>query len=377
MAQIHFLFSAHLDSYKFNPYKPDGLRFVDVQTGLVVEIRGEGSGDEPWDGFGDLRVHAKLSLCATKDQICFVETLINDRIVMPNVTPVSLPYVLKSRGEVVNSHGQIAKGYFPTSEFLPRDLDELLISTGDELKKHADRFVKLLRWLSNANGKAEFQDDRDPRFDLFWKTTQEEYQHVPLPKQDPINLGALVGLQWTERSQQTFAELWPTNYEEPLGHQLLREAKGIAESNPRSSLLICYSALEVGTKQHIGASVPEALWLAQNSPSPPLLKILREYLPRLHKGKLSFENWKNVRPILNRTLIDFTEDRNRLAHRGEEIEGSLSDYLRLTEDLLYAFDVVEGHSWAVNRVSKEFADKLGWRQTDFNRVGAITLRLEQ
>lgn len=347
----------------FNPFKPEGLSFTDAQTGLEVEIRGEGSHDDPWDGFKDLKVRAKVSFCATEDQIGFVEKLINDRIVMPDETPVSLPYILKHRGEVVTSHGEIAKGYSPTSEFLPKELQELLISTGNELSEHADRFVKLLRWLSNADGQAEVREEKDSRFGLYWKTTQEEYHHVPMPKQGPFDLGMQAGLQWTDQNQQTFSELWRSDCEEPLGHQLLREAKGIVEQNPQSALLICYSALEVGTKQHIGTCVPGALWLAVNAPTPPLLKILIDYLPKIHDRNESLNNWSKINSLLKKTIKSFTEDRNRLAHRGEKIAGSLDDYLRLTENLLYAFDVFEGHDWAKDHVSKEFADKLGWEQT--------------
>ena len=60
---------------------------------------------------------------------------------------------------------------------------------------------------------------------------------------------------------------------------------------------------------------------------------------------------------------NFTKDRNRLAHRGESIEGSINNYLRITEDLLFAFDVFEGHSWAKTRVSNRFGELLGWDTT--------------
>ncbi|TYB84398.1 hypothetical protein [Oceaniovalibus sp. ACAM 378] len=128
----------------------------------------------------------------------------------------------------------------------------------------------------------------------------------------------------------------------------------------------------MGAKQHIGACVPDALWLAENSPTPPLLKILKDYLPKIHDGNESFYNWSRIRPLLNKTITSFTEDRNRLAHRGEKIAGTLDDYLRLTENLMYAFDVFEGHDWAKDHVSKEFADKLGWEQTSGHRLGSFT-----
>nr|WP_309503598.1 hypothetical protein [uncultured Roseovarius sp.] len=181
-AQIHFLLSERLDGYVFNPFRPEGLSFTDAKTGLVIEIRGMGKEDDPGFGFNNLELRAKISCDATEQQIGFVETLINERIVRPNETPITLPYSIE-RGEVVTCDGEVAKGYSPTSDFLPKDLDELCIAAGIKLEAQASRFVQLLRWLGNSNGPAAVREERDPRFSLFWKTIQECYHHVPLPKQ--------------------------------------------------------------------------------------------------------------------------------------------------------------------------------------------------
>lgn len=95
------------------------------------------------------------------------------------------------------------------------------------------------------------------------------------------------------------------------------------------------------------------------SPSPPLLKMLRDYLPQLHRDNPSFTNWKDTKKLLNK-VNSFTEDRNRLAHRGEAIVGFLNEYLTITSDLLYAFDVFEGHEWAKAKVSPSFRAAMKW-----------------
>lgn len=372
--QIHFLLSERLEGYVFNPHRPEGLSFTDEKTGVEIQIRASGGDGDYGYGHRDLKLLAKISCDATESQIGFVETLINERIVRPDETPIKLPYSL-NRGEVVTSHGELAEGFSPTSDFLPTELQELCFSTGNELEKHAIRFVKLLRWLENANGPAAVREEKDPRFSLFWKTVQENYHSVPWPRQGSLTLPMAAGLQWTGQNKQGFSELWQGDLKEPLGHQLLREAKGIAEHNCRSALLICYSALEVGLKQHLGACAPEARWLVKWSPSPPISKVLTDYLPEIHARNQNFNNWDETMSPIKKLMNGFTEDRNRLAHRGEQIKGSLDDYLRLTENLLYAFDVFEGHDWAKNHVSKEFAEKLGWEQT--NERSVVTLSLEQ
>lgn len=365
-AQIHFRFSMSLDGYVFNPFRPQGLDFKDAKTGLEISIRGPDQVGMPWDGFTDLRLYAKISCEATNRQICFVDKLINNRIIDPKETPISLPYFGRQK-ELITANGEISKGYYPTSSFLPKDLQDLCVSKGNELEQHSSRFVGLLRWMGNANGPAIFQERKDSRFGLYWKTTQDDYHGVPWPKQGPFELGIEAGLQWRDAGSEVFSALWHSNREEPLAHELLREAKGLAGVNNRSALLICYSALEVGLKQHIGACAPIAQWLAMHSPIPPILKILNEYLPEIHKNNPTFSNWISIKSRLNKKIDAFTKDRNKLAHRGEKLKGSVEDYIQLTEDLLYAFDVLEGSDWATNHVSREFANSLGWKQE--NRFG--------
>lgn len=361
--EIHFLLTERLQGYVFNPHRPEGLSFRDAATGVEFEIKAGGEEGDFGFGHSNLELRAKVSCHATERQIRFVDTLLNDRIVEPGESPVALPYLI-NENEVVSSEGKIAQGYSPTSDFLPTGLQELCDSTGKELAKHAVRFIQLLRWFEKANGPIKILDRSDQRSSLYWKTTQNNYHSIPRPKQGPFtfmvdNFG---GLTWSSEDKHTFSQLWNTENEcEPLGHQLLREAKGVVEISHRSALLICYSALEVGLKQHITKCAPDAGWLARYAPTPPLFKILRDYLPVLHGGKQAFEKWSAIKPEL-KLINQFAEDRNRLAHRGETISGSLNDYLRITEDLLFAFDVFEGRSWAKTRVSRRFGELLGWEQ---------------
>jgi hypothetical protein len=247
-------------------------------------------------------------------------------------------------------------------------MQELCISTAKELEENAVRFVQVLRWLEKADGPVNVRDVGEQCFGIYWGTTEEKYHHVPLPGKGPFEAtaiwGGFGGLTWSDEDQQTFADLWRNRSEnEPLGHQLLREAKGIVEHNSRSALLICYSALEVGIKQHISKCAPHAAWLAMYAPTPPLFNILRDYLPKIHIGKQDFKEWNNIKPELG-IIKKFVDDRNKLAHRGENTSESLDEYLRITEDLLYAFDVFEGHNWAKTRVSSRFGRLLGWHSAN-------------
>ncbi|SLN63824.1 hypothetical protein ROA7450_03353 [Roseovarius albus] len=359
MPQIHFILKASLHEYVFNPFRPEGLSFTDEANGLEIQIKCRGDESDSDFGHRNLELIAKVSRDATERQTNFVETLVVERIVKPDETPLNLPHFL-GNDEVIDLNGKIAPGYGPNVDILPRKLRELCVSTGKEMERHAIRFLQLLRWLEKVPGPEKIGYGPDIRGGLYWRTTQENYHAVPRRKRDAFTLLVGEGLKWSDETQRNFTQLWSnTGQQEPLGHQLLREAKNIADQNHRSALLICYSALEIGVKQHISKCAPDASWLAMYSPSPPLFNILRNYLPELHSGKRDFENWSEIKSELN-LVYDFTQDRNRLAHRGESIEGSLENYLRITEDLLYAFDVFEGHGWAKKQVSYKFAKLMDW-----------------
>lgn len=358
--QIHFLLSIPLEGYELNPNRPEGLSFTDMEKGLKIEILGCVDKSDPHFRHCNLKLHAKISCDVTERQCRFIDALLNDRIIDPDETPITLPYSVNDR-ELVASDGKIAEGYFPISDFLPEDLQKLCISIDKILEKHAVRFVRLLRWLENANGSVRIREDSSC-IGLSWKTTQEQYYNVPWPKLGPVTITTsnLGRINWTEENQQMLAYLWRIESEqEPLGHQLLREAKSILGYSHRSALLICYSALEVGIKQHISNCVTDASWLVMHAPSPPLYKLLWDYLPKIHNGKRAFEKWSEIKPEL-KLVTQFVDDRNKLAHRGENIAGSVDEYLRITQDLLFAFDVFEGHAWAETRVSRRFGELLDW-----------------
>lgn len=357
--QLHFQFSQRLEGYTFNPHRPEGISFSEKTDGLEIEIRSDVAENDPGYGHRNLVLKARLSVDIDERQYDVVTALIEERRVIIKECPITLPYKIRER-EVVDANGVIAKGYSITADFLPPELQQISKATGDRLQEAATRFVQILRWSQGCSGPYRISSDSDSRVGLYWKTVQERYHSVPWPKQGPLEIGMEEGIQWSTEHQEEVTNLWQsTGLQEPLGHQILREAKGVRDENYRSALLICYSALEVGLKQHISKCAPDAGWFAMYAPSPPIFKVLRDFLPVLHKGKNDFSKWGNFNPELKKA-IEFTEDRNKLAHRGEAVNGSVDAYLRFTEDILYILDVLEGHSWAKARVSSNSSSLLGW-----------------
>ena len=68
---------------------------------------------------------------------------------------------------------------------------------------------------------------------------------------------------------------------EPVARQLFREAWALKDFESFKRTRHSMAAAELGVKDWIAALVPNAQWLAKEIPSPPLFKILRDYVPTL------------------------------------------------------------------------------------------------
>jgi len=136
-------------------------------------------------------------------------------------------------------------------------------------------------------------------------------------------------------------------------HELLREAEQNAYSNPRSSLVLAVAAIEAGIKAYVADVAPAAEWLAFKAPSPPVAKMIADYLPTL-PGSAGARIGKPSRRI--RTLIqDAVEARNNVAHTGtgEWSHEKLDELIDTARDFLYALDYFRGREWAIEHLSEQ------------------------
>ncbi len=172
------------------------------------------------------------------------------------------------------------------------------------------------------------------------------------------------GIVWSDPNVLALNNMWSNKeIQEPLGHELLREAVTVSESSPRSALLILCSALEVAVKQHISFMVPDSTWLIMEAPSPPIVKILNTYLPDLHSKDVVAFDWKKLKSAYKsyKVFEEMIKLRNKLAHKGEFGNvGVLPQYIEEVRNFLYILDVLEGHEWAKSRVDNTIKRLLGW-----------------
>jgi hypothetical protein len=357
---LHLLFRRPLEGYTFNPHRPEGLTFTAPEGNLEISVQCGGKPDDFGYGHSNLFITARTSISVSQDHIDFIEALIDERYPKASGRVKSLPYVENGK-TLIDLSGRVAKGYSPTWEMMPRSLQDTAGTAYEFLVRMAQRFMGLLRWQLDASGEVYAFNANPRRPIVYWKTTHDSYHLAPLPDQGILIGSSRGGLSWGPSQLSDFVKNWETELaSEPLGHQLLREAGQVSKTNERGALLIAFSALEVGVKQHVSRVAPHASWLAMNSPSPPLDRILREYIPILHSSNPKIKHWEKLRGTWKLTA-EFVKDRNKLAHRGERGKADIEDYLRLVSDLLYALDYIEGQDWARAFIDLEVQKTLGWQ----------------
>lgn len=240
---------------------------------------------------------------------------------------------------------------------LSEGLRQICEEADDEIRTKAMRVISLWRWRDKAAGPVEIIDKPSVSPELYWRLeTSGKYQGVPRPEGifACIDRNASRGFDPRTIETEAFNKLWAeAKCGEPLGHQMLREALQISHHSPNAALLISYSALEVGLKQHLSTQIPGAEWILKEAPTPPVPKIFKHYLPEVHGCQGVFKI-AGERLRLWKTLEEFTKARNALAHRGTTDEVKLVIYLQLTQNLLYLLDWLAGHTWAEDNFSPEF-----------------------
>jgi hypothetical protein len=111
----------------------------------------------------------------------------------------------------------------------------------------------------------------------------------------------------------------------------------------------------VGIKECVATLVPDAAWLVNEVASPPIIKMLTEYLERLPLRGARPTNKALIPSDLIATLKVGVELRNRLSHRG----AANLEYRRLQETLeavrsvLWLLDYYRGYEWALDHVDEK------------------------
>jgi hypothetical protein len=221
------------------------------------------------------------------------------------------------------------------------------------------RTLRLLRWRTRSPGRpypiratVSFRWSLDG---LEWKPVAHYLSMKIRQLENPPKL--------TDEATEFVGTAILGDLDEPLGHELLREAWTNCDTNLRSAIVLAVAAAEVGFKQFAMKVFPETGWILENLQSPPLVRML-ELFP-WDKLKLAI----NGQPV---TVPDLLKDelkkavtlRNEIVHgrSGTLTRDTTQEVLYSVRDLLYFLDALTDLKWwAFNFISpharNHFANK--------------------
>ena len=226
-----------------------------------------------------------------------------------------------------------------------------------EHSDHARRTVRVLRWRHGTCGSPRALACSGSLCSL----DGIDWMHMPEGIRLQLGGSEPSGFLVYPSVRNQVEEMVRQGTDEPIGHELFGEAWEQLMGSSRSALIMGMAAVEAGFKQCVATLVPDAAWLADNLPSPPIERMLREYLPGL-PVRLSIDGKPpRIPEAILAKLKEGTALRNRVVHVGAStIDGEkLVDLLIAIRDVLWILDYCCGQEWALSHLSWDTKRDLG------------------
>ena len=258
--------------------------------------------------------------------------------------------------EEASRKGRIPSYSFPW-DVLPLPLQVFINQVTAELHQAVKKSADALRWRYGILGPHSPYSFGNAK----WSFDGKHWHALPHGLQARVELMPTSTVHVTDEVSTDTQALLSQEVAEPLGHILFREAWALHESNPRSALVIGVASLEVGFKKFVAELVPEAEWLVEEAPTPPLLSMLKNYLPKL-PAKCTFEGKVLPPPTkLRNSIKRAVEERNGVAHTGSAAleHETLKERLLAIRDVLWLLDYYRGFHWASAHVREETRKEMG------------------
>jgi len=245
----------------------------------------------------------------------------------------------------------------PARTEMPVEFQSFAQRVESKLGDFAERTVRVFRWRSGELG------HHNPiRYVLgfSWQRDRRTWRAMPVDITLGIEASFPVWKKLPSEIPQCVAELVRGGADEPIGHVLFREAWDQRHENPRSALILGIAAAETGFKQFAAFLVPEARWLLEELPSPPLVRMLTEFLPMLPcKAQIKKGVVPPPKNILD-TIKKGVDIRNQVIHGKPATldREMLRDLLGAVRDVLYLLDLYSGQLWAQHYISHKTKEAL-------------------
>lgn len=252
----------------------------------------------------------------------------------------------------------VSRSFAPFATLKLSDFDrlrDLVTTVKTVLDDAAGRTFRLLRWRTNGSGSYNHHGGCTYYFSFDFK------EWHALPVDSGVFLDVTRYITATSNITKEIERSVDNGLDEPVGLSLFREAWRLRQSSPRSSIVMGVAAAEIALKECIRTLQPETLWLLENIPSPPMVKILIKYLPILPikvlaNGKLPLPPNSVIKDIEKGVQI-----RNELVHTGKNIPNdvTIGEILFSIEDMLWILEACKGHEWALEYIRVITKNEMG------------------
>jgi len=217
----------------------------------------------------------------------------------------------------------------------------------DDLHRAVCLSVNAIRWRKGILGPHQPMSPRGcfwSRNKIFWNPMPKSIQvYVDVPSTESFSTG----------ERKDVRKILKAELEEPVYHEMYREAWAQRRVNPRSSLVIAVSALEVAVKNMVSSVAPQTKWLVDNLSSPPIVKILKDYLPSLVVENTIGGGVQALPESVIGEIKKVVNVRNNVVHKGAHSlkYERLEEFLTTIRDVIWLMDFYSGQSWAYDHIS--------------------------
>ncbi|MBN4098573.1 hypothetical protein [Methylobacterium sp. OT2] len=278
-----------------------------------------------------------------------LRNLLNNVLTLDSPPQKGLPYQTFDT-VIVDEAGKVAPNWSLPLSLMPRAVRNYQPALQQTLADLIRNYVKNWRWRYNSWGphspfahvSFDWSDDKD-----IWH---------PMPFDYGIGSAiSLTGLNTDLDIMNEVAQFIAGRVYEPFPHELRREAADLVQGRPRSALLVAVTALETGIKHYIAQLAPDTRSLLEKMPSPPAVTLIQEIIPALHKARLIETDLFPLDGDAEKYLKKWISQRNQVAHGVKKTVKSeeLTDFIVFVTNILYAFDHLTGHAWALERVQSD------------------------
>lgn len=267
-----------------------------------------------------------------------------NRLLLDDPIQEGLPQTSLSKGTIVDLQGNIKPRWIVDFDLLPKGAKPWFRQIKDELSDQLFNFVKQLRWVQNtAGGHWPFAS-----VGAFWSLDGEEWNRFP--SKSSLRIHQHRPIEASDAARVRMAAIVTNRAHEPISHDLIREAGELVHRAPRSALLVAFAALETGTKLQLTRMIPDASALIDRLPSPPLITILQEVLPKTIEAKGLSSGHFPLKKDANDYLRKWVTQRNQVTHglKHSVNADSVDEFIRFAKDILYLLDYLDGQDWALD-----------------------------